>query len=194
MLKLTDFSIYRDEMVLKSGINFHLKRGQIGHVVGQNGAGKSTLFAQIIGLLPSIGMAQNAPVLFLGHSAALHPSLTAAQNLSFLSALDGVCCDRSSVLRALAWAGLDDYADERVANLSAGQKRRTALARLYFSSKSPSAQKLWLLDEPLTALDVDMVARLNARLKAHTHDGGSVLLSSHQAVVFDVCLDLDGYV
>lgn len=186
MLRLDNFSIKRGDLVLKSALDFSLQYGQIGQVLGKNGAGKSTLFAQIAGLLPSQGMVRHEVPLYISHHSLLCNNLSVRQNLAFLMALDGQKVSDKALDDALGWAGLYGYEDERGFLLSAGQKRRAVLARLYLSKRA-----FWLLDEPFTALDSDMVASLAQKMRHHANQGGAVLFTSHQTGAhYDVCLQL----
>lgn len=127
---------------------------------------------------------------YVSHQLGIHPDLTVKQNLQFLLDLYAVPSSPQAICEALAWVGLDGYEDIPCNQLSAGQTRRVNLARLKIMT--PKHSKLWLLDEPFTALDLQMVAKLQNRLQAFVADGGAVLMTSHQAVsVADVVLDLD---
>ncbi len=117
------------------------------------------------------------PVLYIGHRIGLNSTLSVRQNLEFLQALNaGELVHLPSALEAV---GLTGYEDTPVAQLSSGQKRRVALARLWLTSHS---NELWLLDEPLTALDQVMIERLCQQLQTHTKRGGRVILTSHQSL------------
>jgi heme exporter protein A len=108
-------------------------------------------------------------VALLGHQDALKPGLTVAENLAFAAALSG-----RPVRRALTGLDLLDLAELPVRMLSAGQKRRVALARI-----SLSAAPLWLLDEPTPGLDEPAVALLGALLARHRDDGGMIVAATH---------------
>lgn len=197
---LENLTVQRGDMPLCEGVNLTLNSGEICHLIGANGAGKTTLLMQMAGLLPVqhgslcyCGVA--GPIiqpLYVSHQLGIHPSLTVSQNLTFLLNLYGVSPSADEVDQALSWVGLQGYESLSSSHLSAGQTRRIALARLYLMQ--PSMTPLWLLDEPFTALDVDMVARLSERLLDFTRAGGAVLMTSHQPVtVADQVLDLTQY-
>jgi heme exporter protein A len=115
-----------------------------------------------------------------------------AQNLTFLLNLYGITPSVYDIDEALAWVGLQGFETISSSHLSAGQTRRITLARLYLLS--PDVTPLWLLDEPFTALDVDMVARMQERLQAFAAAGGAIIMTSHQAVdVANQVLDLSAY-
>lgn len=183
LLQLENVSVQRGELVLCAEVSFVVKAGEIVHLVGENGLGKTTLLMQLTNLLPTISgkiSRTNKPMLYVSHSLALHESLTVAQNLRFLLSLydKRVCDDKLS--QALAQVGLSGYEDVLVAQLSAGQGRRVGLARLWLLTADVAP--LWILDEPLTALDVAMVNKLCERFLSFVADGGAILLTSHQSL------------
>jgi len=116
--------------------------------------------------------AHRARLHFIGHADALKPVLTAEETLRFWALMRGG--EASAIRAALDQFGLAAAADLPCRYLSAGQKRRLALARLV-----ASAAPLWLLDEPTTGLDAEGTAQLLAAIAAHRHNGGSVVLSTH---------------
>ncbi|MGO2623401.1 MAG: ABC transporter ATP-binding protein, partial [Psychrobacter sp.] len=104
----------------------------------------------------------------------------------------GITPSTADIDDALAWVGLQGFETISSSHLSAGQTRRITLARLYLLT--PEITPLWLLDEPFTALDVDMVARMEDRLCKFTNAGGSILMTSHQTVgVANQVLDLSEF-
>ena len=111
---------------------------------------------------------------YLGHLNALSPELSCIENLNFLLEL-GTENFNSSYVDALSMVGLNNYENELVANLSAGQKRRVALAALFIT---PS--KLWLLDEPFTSLDSKGIEIVENQIKKHRDSGGLCILTTHQ--------------
>jgi heme exporter protein A len=115
---------------------------------------------------------------YVAHTNALKDDLTLAEALAFLAALAGQPADDAAVARAIEAMGLARQRNAPVRTLSQGQRRRGALARLALDD----APRVWVLDEPHDALDVDSVARLDALLVAHAARGGRVLLTSHQAL------------
>jgi heme exporter protein A len=169
-------------------------------LVGANGTGKTTLLMQLAGLLPVLSGevvyqgAVSLPVqpLYVSHQLGIHPNLTVAQNLTFLLNLYGISPSTADIDDALTWVGLQGFETISSSHLSAGQTRRITLARLYLLT--PDVTPLWLLDEPFTALDVDMVARMEDRLREFATAGGAILMTSHQAVgVANQVLDLSDY-
>jgi heme exporter protein A len=172
---------------LARGLSFALGPGEALAVTGPNGAGKSTLLRVIAGLLPAVegGVAlepaEDADVAtrahYLGHANALKGALTARENLEFWATMlapAGGGVKRLSAEAALDALGLAHAADLPCAYLSAGQKRRAALARLLTAPRP-----LWLLDEPAAALDTAAQARLEAVIRAHLAGGGLVIAALH---------------
>ncbi|WP_201544438.1 heme ABC exporter ATP-binding protein CcmA [Psychrobacter immobilis] len=200
LLALDELTVQRGEIPLCEGVTLNLAAGSICHLIGANGTGKTTLLMQLAGLLPVLsgeviyqGIA-SLPVqpLYVSHQLGIHPNLTVAQNLTFLLNLYGISPSMADVDDALTWVGLQGFETISSSHLSAGQTRRITLARLYLLT--PEVTPLWLLDEPFTALDVDMVARMEDRLREFTMAGGAILMTSHQAVgVANQVLDLSDY-
>ncbi len=183
LLHTTDLFCERDERVLFSALDWQAADGEIWQVAGANGAGKTTLLRILAGLhgfyegqfgWPRWQATDQDPrqhLLYLGHRAGLREELTARENLAWWLALHGVQADTDT---ALATVGLAGYETVPCAQMSAGQKRRVALSLLWLVDK-----KVWLLDEPFTALDVDGVALVEQRLRDHAAAGGLVIYSSH---------------
>ena len=200
LLALDELTVQRGETPLCEGVTLNLAAGSICHLVGANGTGKTTLLMQLAGLLPVLSGevvyqgAVSLPVqpLYVSHQLGIHPNLTVAQNLTFLLNLYGIGPSTADIDDALTWVGLQGFETISSSHLSAGQTRRITLARLYLLT--PDVTPLWLLDEPFTALDVDMVARMEDRLREFATAGGAILMTSHQAVgVANQVLDLSDY-
>ncbi|MGP9556146.1 heme ABC exporter ATP-binding protein CcmA [Psychrobacter sp. AOP7-A1-24] len=200
LLALDELTVQRGEIPLCEGVALQLSAGSICHLIGANGTGKTTLLMQLAGLLPVLSgevayQGQSSlPVqpLYVSHQLGIHPNLTVAQNLTFLLNLYGITPSATDIDDALTWVGLQGFETISSSHLSAGQTRRITLARLYLLT--PDVTPIWLLDEPFTALDVDMVARMEERLCEFTQAGGSILMTSHQAVgVANQVLDLSDY-
>ncbi|SNT70669.1 heme ABC exporter ATP-binding protein CcmA [Psychrobacter sp. LV10R520-6] len=200
MLKLDDLTVQRGEIPLCERVTLSLSAGSICHLIGANGTGKTTLLMQLAGLLPIITGeihyqgTTGVPVqpLYVSHQLGIHPSLTVAQNLTFLLNLYGITPSSTDIDEALAWVGLQGFETISSSHLSAGQTRRITLARLYLLT--PQVTPLWLLDEPFTALDVDMMARMETRLCEFAGMGGAIVMTSHQPVgVANQVLDLSDY-
>lgn len=123
-------------------------------------------------------------MLYLGHSTGIKKALTPYENLAFYATLNGGFS--RSILDLLQAVNLAGYDDVPCYQLSAGQQRRVALARLYGSSA-----RLWILDEPFTAVDKAGVAALEMRLTEHLAQGGSVILTTHQPLNLPQVRELD---
>lgn len=200
LLVLDELTVQRGEILLCEAVTLHLSAGSICHLIGANGTGKTTLLMQLAGLLPVLTGevvyqgAATLPIqpLYVSHQLGIHPNLTVAQNLTFLLNLYGLIPSATDIDEALTWVGLQGFETLSSSHLSAGQTRRITLARLYLLT--PDVTPLWLLDEPFTALDVDMVARMEDRLRDFANAGGAILMTSHQAVgVANQVLDLTEY-
>lgn len=177
LLEAEDLGIERGGRTLFSALALRLEPGEIVHLGGENGAGKTTLLRILAGLTRygfEGSCRRHAECLYLGHHAAVKVLLTCSENLLWHPSGLRVA-DTEAVASALEAVGLAGYEDVPAGQLSAGQQRRVNLARLFISD-SP----LWLLDEPFTAIDVNGVASLEARMRAHAQGGGAVLLTSHQ--------------
>ena len=151
LLQIADLCCHRDGRELFAQLNLTLGAGECVEVRGPNGSGKSTLLRCVAGLyLDYQGNIEVAPSLYAGHKLGLSPLLTAQENLQWYAGIIADGGDVGSIAAALGRVGMAGY--ERVAcrNMSAGQQRRVALARMLVGERN-----LWLLDEPLTALDAD---------------------------------------
>ena len=202
MLHCENLTVQRGEFALCEGVNLVLQRGDICHLIGENGTGKTTFIMQLAGLIPisvgqlswqgEIGLPQQP--LYIAHQVGIHLQLTVAQNLRFLLALYGIKPTDDDLLQALDWVGLAGYETVPCYQLSAGQTRRVGLTRLWFGRQYVAQCPFWLLDEPLTALDVNMIAKIEGMLQTFAEAGGVVLLTSHQSVaVANKQLDLTHY-
>lgn len=182
-----DLACRRGERLVFTGLSFRVAAGGALLLRGPNGSGKSSLLRCMAGLLAPVAGAQtwnDQPVTldsdahrgrlrYLGHQDAVKPALTVLENLALWQQLHGLR-DAAALGRALAALSLDRLAELPARLLSAGQRRRVALARLLAAPAT-----LWLLDEPTTALDDDGVARFARLVGDHRAGGGLVVLSSH---------------
>ncbi len=175
----------RGERLVLDGVSFAVAPGGALLLLGPNGAGKSTLLRLLAGLrLPDAGRllwdgadaladrtAHGGRLAYLGHADAIKPGLTVAENLLFTAG-------RRKLGPALDAMGLAPLADLPGRMLSAGQRRRLALARLLLADVP-----LWLLDEPTVGLDTASLERLAAALALHRAGGGLVVAATHQPIV-----------
>lgn len=188
MLAACQLAATRDDRLLFAGLDFVLAPGQVLQIAGPNGAGKTTLLNSVAGLaeleagelfwkgspVADDTAAFRADFTWLGHQAGLKLMLTPRENLLWLSRLRGPLPAADQMEAALDKVGLYGYEDVPLARLSAGQKRRVGLARLFVEQRP-----LWILDEPFTAIDKQGVDELEDWLKAHAEAGGMVLLTTH---------------
>jgi heme exporter protein A len=184
-LSAGDIAIERGGRTILAGVSFEARGGAALILTGPNGAGKSSLLRAIAGLLPLAagafaldGGADEATIgeqaHYLGHADALKGALTAGENLAFWAGALGGDSSRAAWLGALGRLGLAHAADFPVGALSAGQKRRVALARLLVA-----ARPLWLLDEPTTALDAAAQGLFAAIMREHLAAGGLIVAATH---------------
>ncbi len=168
----------RDGRVLFTDLELALQSGEACELLGSNGSGKSTLLRCIAGLYPEFDGAIHCPnSVYFGHRLALNALLSAQENLLWYGALSGVELQPMQIEALLERVGLTGYAPVTVAQLSAGQQRRVALARLLLVPTG-----LWLLDEPYTALDTNGQLLVDRLLQEHLDNGGAVLCATHQAL------------
>lgn len=191
MLSAHRLACVRGDRHLFSALSLSVCAGEWLHVRGANGAGKTSLLRLLAGLAQPAegdvlwagksiwedGGAYRRNLLFLGHQGALKEDLTAQESLLFSAAIDGFSLSHGDATLALGKVGLKGSEDVPVRCLSAGQKRRVMLARLV-----SRAAKLWILDEPFTALDIKAVETLEALIGEHVNAGGMAVMTSHQAV------------
>lgn len=177
---------------LFKNISFTLQAGEILQIQGTNGSGKTSLLRILTGL----SQAETGEILwngkhidndrerylenliYIGHTNALKAELSALENLQLSRQYPGQSNDKATQL-ALEEVGLAGYEHILAHQLSAGQKRRVTLARLGLSTAP-----LWILDEPITAIDVDGVSAFEKTIETHALNGGMVILTTHQALNF----------
>lgn len=170
-------------------LSFTVQPGAVLRIEGPNGAGKTSLLRIMAGLYSGyrgeiryLGELLNGrrrgllrqQSLFLGHSPAIKMTLTARENLQWLAALQCQQSAADAIESALARVGMEGYEEVVCRQMSAGQQRRVALARLFLTPVS-----LWMLDEPFTALDKTAVLELEGWINDFAASGGAVILTTH---------------
>ncbi len=187
LLSASALCFARNELPVFGPIDFDVHAGEALLVQGDNGVGKTTLLRVLSGLLRADtgdvrvqGRAADAAtrartIAYLGHLAALKADLTALENLQFLCGLHGQRGTQTPVA-AMGVVGLGGFEDAPARQLSAGQRKRLSLARLWLSPAP-----LWLLDEPYANLDLEGIELVNRMVQAHLRDGGAALVTTHGA-------------
>ncbi|TKB47531.1 cytochrome c biogenesis heme-transporting ATPase CcmA [Thalassotalea mangrovi] len=187
VLNASNLTCIREERILFDALDLDFQPGDIWQIAGANGTGKTSLLRILAGLMePENGEVcyqqtaiqkcaeeYHQDLLYLGHSPGVKSELTVLENLKFnlqLCSQDTEQCEK-----LLEQVDLFGFADTLAAHLSAGQHRRIALARLWLTQA-----KIWILDEPFTAIDKLGVKRLEQRILEHADQGGIVILTTHQ--------------
>ena len=182
-LSLADVAIRRGGRRLFSGLNLELAAGEACALTGPNGAGKTSLLRAVAGLVrieageigfggAEPGEARAQGLHLAGHLDGLKPARTAREELAFWARWSG--SGAAAALGAAETLGLEPLLDLEVRRLSAGQRRRLALARLVAAPRP-----LWLLDEPLSPLDARWRKRFGELMAAHLAGGGLILAAVH---------------
>ncbi len=178
MLKATALCCERNQQKLFSNLTFEIAAGTLLLISGENGVGKTTLLRIIAGLgeatAGSLWKSDMHP-LYIGHKIALHPALTPIENLHEFVKTAAIPYTAADIKFALKDLGLSLLANTPCSLMSKGQQQRVALARLWLHPG-----KLWILDEPFTALDEKGRENLLHRFTEHVQQGGSIVVASHQ--------------
>lgn len=194
VLQAVDVSCVRRDRVLFEDLSVTLNPGDLIYLTGQNGAGKTSLLRMLIGFVePASGSIlwndvslddtdarrdMNAHLVYIGHKSGIDAQASAIENSRFWCEQQGLSVSDATIYETLGLLGLVGLEDIPCAQLSAGQNRRVALARLWFKTEAT----VWILDEPFTALDVQGIELLETYIQAFVSRGGSVLMTSHQAL------------
>jgi heme exporter protein A len=193
-LSVEKVHVWRGDRHVLKGVSLNLRPRQLLHISGPNGAGKTTLLRVVCGLLrPEQGLVSwlgtsiatvraeyQATLAYASHEPALKADLTALENLRFAVGLKRRVSP-SELRASLERTGVGACADLPARVLSAGQRRRVAMARVLAMSAS-----LWLLDEPFTNLDAAGTDLMSGLLQSHVEQGGAALVVAHQDLTIDV--------
>lgn len=191
LLSVHDLACARGDRLLFKGMNFSLRTGELLLVQGGNGQGKTSLLRLLTGLArPEEGEvrwrgepihkqreAYHAEMVYLGHANGVKDDLNPVENLRFADGLQGRAFDPERAIATLENLGLSRCLDLPCRVLSFGQRRRVALSALLLAGAT-----LWILDEPLTGLDVHAVAMMEGLIRDHLTSGGMVVATTHQAL------------
>ena len=199
VLSVTNLSVVKRDRLLFENLNFAVEQGGLLYVKGQNGAGKTSMLRVLAGLVAADSgqvyfyqqkiqdcrenYHQN--LVYFGHKLGINLTLSAVENLQYWCKQHQVVISVDTIFSTLAQLNLVGLEDIPVANLSAGQQRRVALARFWFKQNA----KLWILDEPFTALDTQGIALLSQQITKFLGGGGAVVMTSHQQLTLDYPTD-----
>lgn len=199
LLSVTNLSVVKRDRLLFENINFAVEKGGLLYVKGQNGAGKTSMLRVLAGLVSADSgevcfSQQNIQtnresyyqnLVYFGHKLGINQTMSAVENLQFWCNQHQVSTSIETIFSTLLQLNLVGLEDIPVANLSAGQQRRVALARFWLK---PNAQ-LWILDEPFTALDTQGIDLLSKQITKFLNSGGAVIMTSHQRLDLDYPTD-----
>jgi heme exporter protein A len=189
--QLNDLACGRGARLLFAGVNLELHPGDAALTTGPNGSGKSSLLRVIAGLIPPFGGriiwngedVRRTPdnfrtaLRYVGHSDGLQPTLSVIENLRYWATLYGSPIDIVTLTKGLDSVGLADLTNLPVRVLSAGQRRRLALARAI-----STGGKIWLLDEPTVALDAQSIRNVETAISTFRDEGGIVVASTNAPI------------
>lgn len=192
VLLARDLSCEKQDRILFENIHLQIEAGELVLLRGENGAGKTSLLRIIVGLSqPQSGTvcicsndvqqdlnAASQHLIYFGHKLGMSGLLTPLENLRFWCTQHQLNISQQMLFDTLEMLGLEGLETLPVKHLSQGQQRRVSLARFWLKQDA----KLWVLDEPMTALDVSMVAKVEAKITDFLRAGGSVLMTSHQSI------------
>jgi heme exporter protein A len=194
MFEVQSLECVRDDRLLFSGLSFALDEAEVLQIEGPNGCGKTSLLRIICGLrqaeegkvlwedktIHSNREDYYAKMVYIGHLPCVKAELTVMENVRSLLDTRSISVTDVVIEDALAKVGLATYEDVTGKALSSGQRRRILLAFVALSQA-----KLWILDEPLTALDVQGVALMESMILEHREAGGSVIFTTHHGMELD---------
>lgn len=194
MLEVKSLECVRDDRLLFNDLNFAVADAEVLQIEGPNGSGKTSLLRIICGLrqaeagqvmwrgesITSSREDYYANMVYIGHLPCIKGDLTVLENVRSLLDTRSLNLGNTEIQEALSKVGLVTYDDVAGKALSSGQRRRILLAFIELSQA-----KLWILDEPLTALDVQGVALMESMILRHRESGGSVVFTTHHGMQLD---------
>lgn len=175
MLSVQDITLERYFRPVFEPVSFELRGGKVLLLTGDNGSGKTTLLRLLAGLLrPSQGVVKSSAdsCMYVGHQLGIKDDLDVFENIQFMSHLFGA--ETAPTGKIIQRVGLQQVASQLARTLSAGQRKRCALARLLVRPSD-----LWLLDEPYSSLDQEGIGLIDSLLREHTKRGGACMLATH---------------
>lgn len=195
-LKADALELERGERLLFTGLTFEAPAGTLVRLAGANGTGKTSLLRLLTGLMqPDAGEIlyngrsiqklredYHKDLVYIGHMNGVKDDLSAIENVRIAARMGNIVARDEELVEALENVGLGEFIEHTTGELSQGQRRRVALARLFVSASKP----VWVLDEPFTALDVASVANLARTVVEHVRVGGIVIYTTHQEVTLDL--------
>ncbi len=194
MLEIQSLECVRDDRLLFSELSFSVAEAEVLQIEGPNGSGKTSLLRIVCGLRlaeagkvlwqgESVNVNREdyyANMVYIGHLPCIKAELTVLENVRALLDTRSLSVPYKKIESALAKVGLASYEDVAGKALSSGQRRRILLAFIELAEA-----KLWILDEPLTALDVQGVALMESMILEHRQAGGSVIFTTHHGMQLD---------
>jgi heme exporter protein A len=194
MLEIQSLECVRDDRLLFSDLSFSVDDSEVLQIEGPNGSGKTSLLRIVCGLrLADAGRVMwcgesiranredyYANMVYIGHLPCIKGELTVLENVRSLLDTRSLTMTNAVIEAALAKVGLASYEDVPGKALSSGQRRRILLAFIELAQA-----KLWILDEPLTALDVQGVDLMESMILEHRKAGGSIIFTTHHGMKLD---------
>jgi heme exporter protein A len=191
LLSTENLQCTRDDRLLFSGLGFELPAGQVLQIEGPNGSGKTSLLRILCGLrrpddgcvkwrgVDIIGEREDyySNMAYIGHLPCVKADLSTEENIRALLDTRTQSASSTEIGQVLATVGLAGFEDVPAKALSSGQRRRVLLAYLLLTRAT-----LWILDEPLTALDVQGVELMEKMILEHREQGGSVIFTTHHGM------------